>query len=152
MKKEIIYLIMTAIGGLLLLGTTVYTCIMWQQVPEQVPLHFDFSGNVTDYGGKGSMIFLLVIAWVMFVVMTVLVKFPNTWNMPVKITVENAERLYSITRCMLEVVKLLAVLLMIAIIITTVTGTEFPEIIFMILTGAILLSVAAGIFLMVKNK
>lgn len=152
MKKEIIYLIMTAIGGLLLLGTTVYTCIMWQQVPEQVPLHFDFSGNVTDYGGKGSMILLLVIAWVMFVVMTVLVKFPNTWNMPVKVTAENAERLYSITRCMLEVVKFLVVLLMNAIVITTVTGTEFPEIIFMILTGAILLSVAAGIFLMVKNK
>lgn len=152
MRKEILYLIMTVIGGVILLGTTTYTCIMWQQVPEQVPLHYDFSGNVNGYGGKGSMILLLGIAWIMFIVMTVLVKFPKIWNMPVKVTEENAERLYSITRGMLEAVKLIAVILMSVMVITTVAGTGFNELIFMALTGALLLAVAVGIILLIKNK
>ena len=152
MRKEIIYLIMTVIGGVVLLGTTVYTCIMWQQVPDQVPLHYDFSGNVTDYGGKGSMVLLLAIAWVSFAGMTILVKFPNTWNMPVKVTAENVERLYSITRGMLEVVKFIIVILFAFMVITTIIGTEFPQIIFMILVGALLLAVALGMFMMHRNK
>lgn len=152
MRKEIIYLIMTVIGGLILLGTTVYTCIMWQKVPDQVPIHYDFAGNVTDYGGKGSMIFMLGIAWVMFIIMTVLVKFPNTWNMPVKVTAENAERLYSITRGMLEAVKLITVILMAFLAISSIIMTDFTDIIIMILAGALLLVIAISIFMMIKNK
>lgn len=152
MRKEIIYLIMTVMGGLLLLGTTVFTCIMWQQVPDQIPLHYDLSGNVTAYGGKGSMILLLVIAWVSFVGMTVLVLFPNKWNIPVKVTAENAERLYSITRGLLETVKFLVALFFVFIVITTIIGVDFPEAIFMILVGALLISVVAGMFMMHRNK
>ena len=152
MRKEILYLIMTAIGGLILLGTTVYTCIMWQQAPDQIPLHFDFSGNVTDYGGKGSMILLLAIAWIAFIGMTILVKFPKTWNMPVKVTAENAERLYSITRGMLEVLKFVMVLLMASIVITTISGTGFSGTIIMVLTVVMLLVIALGMFMVYRNK
>ena len=152
MRKEIIYLIMTVIGGLILLGTTVYACIMWQQLPDQIPIHFDFAGNVTDYGGKGSMILLLGVGWSMFVVMTVLVKFPKTWNMPVKVTAENAERLYSITRGMLEAVKLIAVILMASITITTITMAESAGGIITMLSGALLLVIVLGIFMMHRNK
>lgn len=152
MRKNIIYLIMTIIGGLLLLGTTVFTLINWTQMPEQIPLHYDFVGNVTDYGGKAAIIPIVVIAWVIFILMTVLVKFPKTWNIPVAITKENFERVYSITRGMMEVVKLEAVLLMAVTIISSVRGAELPWIIMIIMMVIITLTVVIGLYKLFKNK
>lgn len=154
MRKNIIYLIMTMIGGLLLMGTTVFVLINWTQMPEeiQIPLHYDFSGEVTDYGGKGAIIPILAIAWVIFLLMTVLVKFPKTWNIPVTVTKENFERVYGITRGMMEVVKLEAVLLMMVTIISAVRGVAAPGIIMIILIAVILLTVIIGMYLLFKNK
>ena len=152
MNKNIIYLILTIIGGLMLMGTTLFTIINWTQMPDQIPLHFDFSGNVTNYGGKAAIIPILAIAWVIFVLMTVIVKFPKTWNIPVAITKENFERVYGITRGMMEVVKFEAVLLMIVTIIAAVKGIDFPVAIMTILIIVISLTVVIGMYLLFKNK
>ena len=152
MKKSFLYLIMTIIGGLLLMGTTIFVLINWTQMPAQIPLHYDFAGNVTDYGGKAAIIPILAITWVIFVLMTVLVKFPKTWNIPVAITKENFERVYSITRGMMEVVKFEAVHLMIVTIISAVKGVELPLVLMIILMVVILLTVVIGLYLLFKNK
>ena len=152
MKKNILYLIMTIIGGLMLMGTTVYVMINWTQMPEQIPLHYDLAGNVTDYGGKAAIIPILAITWVIFVLMTVLVKFPKLWNIPVTVTKENFERVYGITRGMLEVVKFEAMLLMIITIISAVKGSEFPMVLMTVLMVIILMTVVIGLYLLFKNK
>lgn len=152
MNKNIIYLIMTIIGGLLLMGTTVFLLMNWSQMPEQIPLHYNFAGEVTDYGGKWAIVPILVIAWIIFGLMTVLVKFPNTWNIPVTITKENFERVYSITRGMMEVVKLEAVILMMVTIISSAKGIELPWVIMIVLIAVILLTVVIGMYLLFKNK
>ena len=152
MKKEILYIIMTIIGGLVLLGTTVYVMISWTQMPEQIPLHYDFSGNVTDYGGKTALIPILAITWFIFILMTVLVKFPKAWNIPVTVTKENFERVYSITRGLMEAVKFEAVLLMIVTIISAVKGVDLPLALMMVLMVIIILTVVIGLYLLFKNK
>ena len=152
MKKDILYLIMTIIGAVLLLGTTVFVLMNWAQMPEQIPLHYNFAGEVTGYGGKAAIIPVLVIAWVIFVLMTVLVKFPKTWNIPVTVTKENFERVYSITRAMMEVTKLEAVLLMMVTIISSAKGISLPWILMVILMVVILLTVLTGIYKLYKNK
>ena len=152
MKKEILYLIMTIIGGLMLLGTTVYVMISWTQMQEQIPLHYDFSGNVTDYGGKTAIIPILAITWFIFILMTVLVKFPKAWNIPITVTKENFERVYSITRGLMEAVKFEAVLLMIVTIISAVRGVELPLALMMVLMVIIILTVVIGLYLVFKNK
>ena len=107
MNRKVIYLIMNIIGFLALLGSTLFVIIMWSQIPDQIPTHYNFAGEADGYGGKGSLIFMMVLAWFMFILITVLMRFPNTWNMPVKVTAENKARLYSITKAMLEVIKML---------------------------------------------
>ena len=101
---------------------------------------------------RNNIIPILVIAWVIFLLMTVLVKFPKTWNIPVTVTKENFERVYSITRGMMEVTKLLAVLLMAVTIITSVKGATLPFVIMGILMAAILLTVVIGIYMLYRNK
>ena len=152
MRKEIIYLIMNIIGVLALLGSTLFVIIMWSQIPDQIPTHYNFAGEADGYGGKGSLIFMMVLAWFMFVLITVLMRFPNTWNMPVKVTAENKARLYSITRSMLEIVKMLATLLFAVMLINAAIATPMPRFILIALIAAMLLSIIMGIFMMYKNR
>ena len=152
MRKEIIYLIMNIIGVLALLGSTLFVIIMWPQIPDQIPTHYNFAGEADDYGGKGSLIFMMVLAWFMFILITVLMRFPNTWNMPVKVTAENKARLYSITKAMLEVIKMLVSLLFAVMLINAAIATPMPRFILIALIAAMLLSIIMGIFMMYKNR
>ena len=152
MRKEIIYLIMNIIGVLALLGSTLFVIIMWPQIPDQIPTHYNFAGEADGYGGKGSLIFMMVLAWFMFILITVLMRFPNTWNMPVKVTAENKARLYSITRAMLEVIKMLVSLLFAVMLINAAIATPMPRFILIALIAAMLLSIIMGIFMMYKNR
>ena len=152
MRKEIIYLIMNIIGVLALLGSTLFVIIMWSQIPDQIPTHYNFAGEADGYGGKGSLIFMMVLAWFVFVLITVLMRFPNTWNMPVKVTAENKARLYSITRAMLEVIKMLVSLLFAVMLINAAIATPMPRFILIALIAAMLLSIIMGIFMMYKNR
>lgn len=152
MRKEIVYLIMTVVGGILLLGSTIFVLVMWSQVPDQIPIHFNFKGEADAYGGKGALIGLIVLAWVLFISITVSIKFPNTWNMPVKVTAENRNRLYGITRCMLEIVKLLTVLLMCTLFISITMAANVPRFIMIAIIAAILLTIVIGMYLLYKNK
>lgn len=152
MRKEIVYLLLTIIGGVLLLGSTILALIMWSQIPDQIPTHFNFAGEADAYGGKGSLIFMIVMAWVMFIGMTILMKFPNTWNIPVKVTAENRARLYGITRGMLEVTKFLVVILMVALITSITIAAHLPQFIMIALVAAILLVIIIGIYLLFKNR
>lgn len=152
MRKEIIYLIMNIIGVLALLGSTLFVIIMWSQIPDQIPTHYNFAGEADGYGGKGSLIFMMVLAWFMFILITILMRFPNTWNMPVKVTAENKARLYSITRAMLEVIKMLVSLLFAVMLINAAIATPMPRFILIALIAAMLLSIIMGIFMMYKNR
>ena len=152
MNRKIIYLIMNIIGFLALLGSTVFLLVSWSHIPDQIPTHYNFAGVADGYGGKGSLIFMMVLAWFMFVLITVLMRCPNTWNMPVKVTADNKARLYSITRAMLEVVKMLTSLLFAVMLINAAIATPMPRFILIALIAAMLLSIIMGIFMMYKNR
>ena len=53
---------------------------------------------------------------------------------------------------MLEAVKLITVILMAFLAISSIIMTDFTDIIIMILAGALLLVIAISIFMMIKNK
>ena len=152
MNRKVIYLIMNIIGFLALLGSTVFLLVSWAHIPDQIPTHYNFAGVADGYGGKGSLIFMMVLAWFVFILITVLMRFPNTWNMPVKVTAENKARLYSITKAMLEVIKMLVSLLFAVMLINAAIATPMPRFILIALIAAMLLSIIMGIFLMFKNK
>ena len=56
-------------------------------------MHYDFAGNIDRWGSKLEILILPVIAWIIYVFMTILEKFPEAWNTGVKVTEENKERI-----------------------------------------------------------
>lgn len=151
-EKEIIYKASTALCACLLFAATIFVILNWHQVPDEIPIHYNFSGEVDRYGGKGALIFMMILAWVLLVVFSVISKCPNCWNMPVKVTDENKDKLYSITKMMLEIVKPIACLLFAIMMINAASVVSLPQWIIMALALAIVLVIVVSICLMYKNR
>jgi uncharacterized membrane protein len=78
----------------------------WPGLPARVPMHFNAAGKVDGWGPKPTVWLLPVIGVVLAVPLTVLSRFPHTFNYPCVITPENAERQYRMARLLLAIVKL----------------------------------------------
>lgn len=78
-------------------------------LPDIIPSHFGFDGQINDYSGKGTLLFLLGINIVMYVAMTATANFPRLYNFPVAITAENAQRQFLLARGMLLGIKAIVV-------------------------------------------
>ena len=84
----------------------IYLVAVWSSLPEKVPSHFGFSGKVDAWAGKGSLILFVGLELFLYVTLTVISRFPQIHNYPWKITAENRDRQYLLTRQFLAVLKL----------------------------------------------
>lgn len=74
----------------------------WFSLPDIIPIHSDASGKPNNWGSKGVMWILPIIALILFIGMTVLTKFPHTFNYPSRVTEENAPKFYLLGRQMMK--------------------------------------------------
>lgn len=72
--------------------------VLWPEIPEKIPGHYDAGGNVTRYDSKSMIWISPIVSAVLTLGMAVLLWFPSVWNIPVKITEENRKRVLSATR------------------------------------------------------
>ncbi len=94
-----------------LIFLSAYLVSNWSSLPARIPTHYDASGLVNGWGSKNSLLMLPVIGLFMYALLTVVSFFPKTWNVPVKLTDENKERVYTVTRSLLCVLKLMVLFL-----------------------------------------
>ena len=90
-----------------LLLTTIWT--VWHAMsilPDRIPTHFNFQGEVDGYGTKSTLLLLLIPSTVIYAGLTALRSFPRIYNYPVRITPENAPRQYALAVRMMLVLKM----------------------------------------------
>lgn len=107
MRRYLLDRLMNWLSLLLLLGTTVFLVVSWPRIPSEVPMHFNALGEIDRWGGKGGLLFLPVIGWAVYVLMTVVEHFPSLWNTGVQITAENRVRVYRLLGHLLSTLKCL---------------------------------------------
>lgn len=113
------------IGWLTLLLLWVLTCWKYSSLPDTIPTHYNAAGQTDSYGNKVTILFLPIIGTVLFIILTILNKYPHIFNYPVKVTAGNAERLYTIATRMIRLLKLILALVFLTLLfreIQTVTG------------------------------
>lgn len=115
-------------------------------LPDRVPTHFDLAGRPDDYGSRATVFFMPVVAAVLYTIMTLAQRLkPWYWNIPARVTEENAAAVYGATARMLRIVKLASVLLVGLVLVVIVRsahagnaqGTWLP----LIGVGALLMTV-----------
>ncbi|MEG2658433.1 MAG: DUF1648 domain-containing protein [Clostridiales bacterium] len=70
------------IGGLLLLGFTVYLCFLWPTFSDIVPSHYAIDGTADAWSKKISSILLPILGWLIYICLTVLLFIPRMWKVP----------------------------------------------------------------------
>ncbi len=103
-------------AGFVAVGAAWVLAIAWfASLPETIPTHFNFSGDVDGYGGRGSLFILPSISIVLYLGMYFLNKRPDIFNYPKKITEENAEEMYTIATKMIRVINFTIAIVFLAI-------------------------------------
>ncbi len=98
--------ILEGLAATALIVMFVYLFKAWPSLPDEVPTHFNAAGVPDDWGSKSSLLILPIVVLVMYAGLTILSRFPHTFNFPVKITETNATRQYALAKSLLSFVKL----------------------------------------------
>jgi len=108
-KNNIYDIFVEMVCLILLIGVLAYLFLNWSSVPDKIPGHYNVMGKIDRMGSKKELLILPIIGWVMYLIMTVIGNFPQIWNTGVTVTEENKERVYRITKNLLNTVKLIMV-------------------------------------------
>lgn len=99
-----------AIG--LFVAVIFYTLIQWNQLPEQVPIHFNALGEVDNYGSKWVLLLVPMISVGLLGLLEFFERHPEWHNYPSRLNETNAPRFYQSSQELLNRVKNLSILLM----------------------------------------
>lgn len=114
--------ILEIIAGLILLSTIVVVAYYYNTLPDIIPTHFDFSGKVDNYGSKSSILTLPILSTLLYIGLTILNKYPQTFNYLGEITLDNAESQYRFATRFLRVLKLIVMITFLIIILSVVSN------------------------------
>lgn len=112
--------LLEALAALGLAALVVLAVVYWSRLPQRIPVHFDFRGQPDRWSGKAMFALLPAIGAVIYAGLTVLSRFPHSYNYLWPITPQNAERQYLIARRMVIILKTLVVWLFAGIVWGTV--------------------------------
>jgi uncharacterized membrane protein len=97
------------LGWIILLALWALTITNYSSLPDTIPTHFNAAGEADGFGSKVTILSLPVIATLLFIGLTVLNRYPHSFNYPTAITQDNALRLYTLATRMLRYLKLVLV-------------------------------------------
>lgn len=125
-KKGKLDIILNILCLILLIGTTDFLVIYWNNIPSEIPIHYDFAGHVNRMGSKKSYIILQAIIWILYVLMTVIEKFPKIWNTGIEVTDENREQVYATLLHLLSSLKFIIVCIFTYLTIKGIFSLQLP--------------------------
>ena len=120
------YRILDLIGWIMLIGTLAYLILGWSSFPDQIPMHYNGAGEIDRWGGKGEIIIIEVVMWILYLGIGLVEKYPQIWNTGVEVTPQNKERVYRILKYMLKTLKTLTALIFAYLIVNSLQGTPLP--------------------------
>lgn len=91
-----------------------------------MPKHYNAMEQIDKMTGKNSLIALLLVAWIIYIGMSVVEKYPQIWNAGVTVTEGNRRKVYRILKDLLKTIKLITVAVFAYLIINSAIATPLP--------------------------
>jgi uncharacterized membrane protein len=86
-----IEIILEVISILALLTFLIFTYFTWSSVPERIPDHFNWSGMPNSWGSKGTVPIMVYLTVFIFILFSIISRFPRAINFPIPIKEENSK-------------------------------------------------------------
>lgn len=112
--------ILEGLGLLALAVMLVYPMILYDQIPEKIPVHFNLAGEADAFGSRSTLWIIVGLGFVLFIALNSILRIPHEYNYPVKITEENAQSMYRMTQHYLIWLKVSVTILLMIIVLTTI--------------------------------
>lgn len=127
---------------------------LWNKLPEEVPAHFNASGEVDRWGSKTELLILPIIGFFTIIILQLLEKFPEVHNYPKRLNENNAKQFYLNSRKLINQIKnicliIFTVIVLESIIIAMEWGTGFGAWSLPLLTASTLIPI---VVLIIKNR
>jgi uncharacterized membrane protein len=116
--------VIESLSWLALIGLWALVIFNYQQLPDEIPIHFNAVGEADGYGGKGSILALPIIATVLFAGLSVLNQYPHVFNYPTSLSEDNALRQYTIATRLIRFLKLALVVIFGLIVYKTIHSLQ----------------------------
>ena len=108
------------LGFLTFLGTAIY---YFPKLPETIPTHFNGSGQPDGYSNKSSFWIMPGISVFIYILLTVVNRFPHKFNYLVTITPQNALKQYTMGTRMIRFLKMIIVWMFLYIDLAIIQST-----------------------------
>lgn len=95
------------LGATALLLASVFMAVRWPMIPQQIPRHFDLSGQADAWGSKSSLIVLLVAGWIVCLALYAIDFFPKIWNIPETTPQAQKAKVYRLCKSLLLYIRCL---------------------------------------------
>lgn len=73
---------LSVLGIVILLVATIFFAVKFYGITGEVPTHFNMAGEADAYGSKYSLLFPIIMGWILYIITLILLRFPNVWNVP----------------------------------------------------------------------
>jgi uncharacterized membrane protein len=100
------------IGYSYLIGTIFFLVMVWVNLPDQVPAHFNGFGEVDRWGSKWELIILPIISIFLLLMMQFLEHHPEWHNYPARLNESNAKSFYLLSRKIMNIEKNICLLIL----------------------------------------
>ncbi|MBL7767102.1 MAG: DUF1648 domain-containing protein [Chitinophagaceae bacterium] len=110
------------LGWTSILAIWVLVITSYQNLPDIIPIHYNSAGQANDFGGKGHILTLPIVATFLFIGLSILNKFPHVFNYPTNITEDNALKQYTKATRLLRYLKFIIVLIFGLITMKTISN------------------------------
>jgi len=91
----------------------------FSKLPDEIPSHFNASGQADDYSNKTSIFNLPIVVTILYLGMTILNRYPHVYNYSATLTMENAGRLYKSATRLIRILKLAVIVIFTGIVLLT---------------------------------
>ncbi len=134
-------IVLDALSILLIFLTFMYVFAVWPELPDQLPTHYNFAGEVDGWSGRSSIWLLPVLSAVIFATTSLSMFFPKYINLPVRITDENRRRVIHEALLMMGFLKLIMIAMFSAITFFTARLANLPSWLMFVFLGLLFLDV-----------
>lgn len=105
-KNTVFQTVLEIITLMVLVAMVLTILIAWRELPEEVPVHYNFKGIADGWGSKNTLLVIPIIGVVMVVGIFILSRLPKLWNMAVTPGKNTKEQLYTSTKNMIACLNL----------------------------------------------
>jgi hypothetical protein len=98
-----------------------------ERLPERIPTHFDGAGNPNGWGTPTMLLLLPAIAVSIYLLFTVVTRFPSAFNYPVRVTTQNRLQLQALALDMIAWLKVELICLFTWIQWATIEVARHPQ-------------------------